>query len=87
MLLSASWALMLEKLDRWPSSISNGTIMVIDKFYETAIDPIPQAENLPAALSYKIFHGPDYSMVRYSVGHFADFRQGNEPTRRAAGRS
>jgi DNA mismatch repair protein MutS len=37
---------------------------------------IPQAENLPAALSYKLFHGPDYSMVRYSVGHFADFIRG-----------
>ena len=68
--------LILEKIDRWPSFISNGTIMVIDKFYETALDPIPQAENLPAALSYKIFHGPDYSMVRYSVGHFADFIRG-----------
>ena len=69
-------ALMLEKIDRWPSSISNGTIMVIDRFYETALDAIPQAENLPAALTYKLFHNPDYSMVRYSVGHFADFIRG-----------
>jgi len=60
--------LMLEKLDQWPSAISNGTIMVMERFYETALDTIPQAENLPAALSYKLFHGPDYSMVRYSVG-------------------
>ena len=68
--------LMLERLDQWPASISNGTIMVMERFYETAIDAIPQAENLPAALSYKLFHGPDYSMVRYSVGHFADFVRG-----------
>jgi DNA mismatch repair protein MutS len=69
-------ALILEKMDRWPTSISNGTIMVMERFYETAVDDIPQAHNLPAALSYKLFHAPDYSMVRYSVGHFADFIRG-----------
>jgi hypothetical protein len=50
--------------------------MVIEKFYETAIDDIPQALNLPAALTYKFFHSADYAMVRYSVGHFADFIRG-----------
>ena len=69
-------ALMLERLDQWPISISNGTIMVMEKFYETPIDDIPQALNLPAALSYKIFHSADYAMVRYSAGHFADFVRG-----------
>jgi DNA mismatch repair protein MutS len=68
--------LMLKKLDEWPVAISNGTIMVMDKFYETAIDDIPQALNIPAALSYKLFHSADYAMVRYSVGHFADFVRG-----------
>jgi DNA mismatch repair protein MutS len=69
-------AVMLEKIEQWPVSISNGTIMVIDRFYETAIDDIPHGHNLPAALSYKIFHSADYGMVRYSVGHFADFVRG-----------
>jgi DNA mismatch repair protein MutS len=68
--------LILERLDQWPSSISNGTIMVMERFYETAIDDIPQALNLPAALVYKVFHSSDYAMVRYSVGHFADFVRG-----------
>lgn len=69
-------ALILERLDQWPSAISNGTIMVMERFYETAIDDIPQALNLPAALAYKLFHSSDYAMVRYSVGHFADFVRG-----------
>ena len=69
-------ALMLQKLDQWPSSISNGTIMVMEKFYETPIDDIPAAHNLTGALSYKFFHTADYAMVRYSVGHFADFVRG-----------
>jgi DNA mismatch repair protein MutS len=33
--------LMLEKMNQWPSSISNGTIMVMEKFYETALDDHP----------------------------------------------
>ena len=68
--------LMLDKLDQWPVSISNGTIMVIGRFYETAIDDIPHGQNFPAALSYKLFHSADYAIVRYSVGHFADFVRG-----------
>lgn len=68
--------IMLDRLDRWPTAISNGTIMVMEKFYETAIDDIPQGMNLPAALGYKLFHSADYAMVRYSVVHFADFARG-----------
>ena len=68
--------LIAARIDQWPSSISNGTIMVMERFYETAVDDIPQAHNLPAALAYKIFHAPDYAMVRYSVTHFADFVRG-----------
>lgn len=69
-------ALILEKIDEWPTSISNGTIMVMERFYETAIDDIPHGHNLPAALAYKLFHTADYALVRYSVGHFADFVRG-----------
>jgi DNA mismatch repair ATPase MutS len=64
------------KMEEWPSSISNGTIMVMERFYETQVDDIPHGHNLPAAISYKLFHAPDYAMVRYSVGHFADFVRG-----------
>lgn len=50
--------------------------MVMEKFYETAIDDIPAAHNLTAALNYKLLHSADYAMVRYSVGHFVDFVRG-----------
>ena len=65
-----------EKAEEWPLTVSNGTVMVMERFYETAVDTIPQSHNLPGALSYKIFHAPDYSLVRYSIGHFADFVRG-----------
>ncbi|MDR3712740.1 MAG: DNA mismatch repair protein MutS [Puia sp.] len=69
-------AQILRDADQWPLSISNGTIMVMEKFYETAIDEIPPQSVFPYTHIYRIFHAPDYSLVRYSVGHFADFVRG-----------
>jgi DNA mismatch repair protein MutS len=66
----------LENENEWPTSISNGTIMVITRFYESSIDPIPSSANFMEALSYKVFHSPDFSLVRYSLTHFADFLRG-----------
>ena len=66
----------IEKQEDWPLTISNGTIMVIEKFYESTMDTIPDAPNLLNAYTYKLLHNPDFSMVRYSVGHFADFVSG-----------
>jgi len=50
--------------------------MVMERFYETAIDEIPRGDNLPGALFYRLFHAHDYSLIRYSLGHFADFVRG-----------
>lgn len=69
-------ALIIQRAGEWPLSITNGTVMVLEKFYGTAIDMIPPGANPVSAFQYKLFHGPDYSFVRYSVGHFADFIRG-----------
>jgi DNA mismatch repair protein MutS len=68
--------LILSNEKDWPSSVSNGTIMVMEKFYETAIDDIPANYSFLNAFMYKILHGPDYSIVRYSIQHFGDFVRG-----------
>lgn len=68
--------LIIRERQHWPMSISNGTLMVIEKFYESNIDPMPQGANPVNGLFYKIFHGPDYSLTRYSLTHFADFFRG-----------
>ena len=60
----------------WPLQISNGSIMMIEKFYETAIDDIPTNPSFLASYNYKIFHRPDFSLVEYSVGHGFDFIKG-----------
>jgi DNA mismatch repair protein MutS len=65
-----------EKEQDWPTSITNGTVMVMYRFYESTLDTIPSSHNYMEALSYKIFHAPDFSLVRYSLTHFADFLRG-----------
>ena len=66
----------LDNTDQWPTSITNGTVMVIERFYESSIDTMPGSANGLNAFSYKLFHGPDFSLVRYSITHFADFLRG-----------
>jgi DNA mismatch repair protein MutS len=66
----------LRRIDDWPVNISNGTMMVMDKFYDSQIDSIPSSANLMNAVSYKLFHTADFSLVRYSLSHFADFFKG-----------
>jgi DNA mismatch repair ATPase MutS len=67
---------LLEHLDDWPNEITNGTIMVIEKFLEYNLDPIPVTQNLLNNTSYKWFHREDYSMLKYSMRHFSDFYSG-----------
>jgi DNA mismatch repair ATPase MutS len=65
--------LILERLDQWPMGISNGTMLVIDRFYDYQLDPLPESANIISAYTYRILHSPDYSLVNFSIGHFADF--------------
>ena len=60
----------------WPLQISNGTVMVVERFYETSIDPLPANVSVVGAMSYKLLHGPDYSLVKYSITHCFDFIKG-----------
>src|SRR5690349_25175793 len=57
---------LLRQIDDWPSEITNGTIIVIDKFLDYNLDPVPQNPTVVSSYSYKIFHSPDYSMIKYS---------------------
>jgi DNA mismatch repair protein MutS len=67
---------LMEHVKDWPADISNGTILVMDKFMDYALDPISENQNPVNSLLYKWLHNEDYSMVKYSVTHFADFYRG-----------
>src|SRR6187549_1863099 len=44
----------LDKLDEWPTGITNGTILVIDKFYDYQLDPIPGSSDPVNSYLYRI---------------------------------
>ena len=65
-----------EHLNDWPSEITNGTLLVIEKYLDYNVDPIPADPNTFNTWLYKTLHIEDYRMVKYSVGHCADFFRG-----------
>jgi DNA mismatch repair protein MutS len=68
--------LILEKRDQWPLFVSNGSVLMIYKFYESTIDEPPSRPSPVSAYLYKILHGPDFSLIKYSMGHAFDFIKG-----------
>jgi DNA mismatch repair protein MutS len=60
----------------WPQQISNGSVMVLEKFFAATIDEIPEYPSSAGALTYKLIHGPDFSFVKYSTEHAFDFIKG-----------
>jgi hypothetical protein len=50
--------------------------MVIERLYDSNIDTIPENANRLDAMMYQLLHAPDFSLVRYSLTHFADFFRG-----------
>jgi DNA mismatch repair ATPase MutS len=68
--------LILEKRDQWPIFVSNGSVLMIYKFYESTIDEPPSRPSPITAYLYKLLHGPDFSLIKYSMGHAFDFIKG-----------
>jgi DNA mismatch repair protein MutS len=68
--------IILTNENEWGPSISNGTVMVMERFYETPLDKIPASHDPVSARMYQLLHAPDYSLTRYSITHFADFVRG-----------
>ncbi|MFI5134005.1 MAG: DNA mismatch repair protein MutS [Chitinophagales bacterium] len=67
---------LMEHVNDWPTDISNGTVLMMDKFMDYALDPVPENPNSLNSLLYRWLHSSDYSMIKYCVGHFADFYRG-----------
>lgn len=67
---------LLNHIDDWPVEITNGTIIMIDKFLDYNLDPVPQNQTSLNSFAYKVLHGSDYSLIKYSVKHLSDFYRG-----------
>lgn len=68
--------LILKKMPQWPMQITNGTVMVVEKFFDSQISTIPAHPSPIEAYTYKLLHGPDFSLVTYSARHCFDFIKG-----------
>jgi DNA mismatch repair ATPase MutS len=62
--------------EKWPNQISNGTIKVIERFYETNLSPIPENASFYHAKLYLILQKADFSLLKFSVNHCFDFIKG-----------
>lgn len=67
---------LMEHVDEWPTDISNGTLLVMEKFLDYALDPVSANRHFLNDYSYRWLHSADYSMIKYSIPHFADFFRG-----------
>lgn len=63
-------------IDQWPVSPTNGTIMVLEKFYESPIDPYPKIPEAFNSFLYQFFHQADFSLTLFTIQHAIDFVKG-----------
>jgi len=66
----------IEVLPHFREIITNGTIMVLDKYFDSPVTSIPRGAGTVSSFFYKILNHADYVTVRYSVKHFIDFVKG-----------
>lgn len=67
-------------IEKWPNKISNGTVMVVEKFLETAFTPIPENPSKLSSNIYRISNPSDYSLLSYSLIHCVDLILGLKET-------
>jgi DNA mismatch repair ATPase MutS len=62
--------------DQWPILVSNGNIMVLEKFYETQLNSFSPYPTLLNSYWYKFIYAADYSLMMFTVKHVIDFTRG-----------
>jgi len=67
-----------ENLTAWPQRITNGTLLVIDKYLDDNPSEIPENPNLIGAFIYKWIHPTDHSMIEFSIKQFFELIKGYE---------
>ena len=67
-----------ENIVNWPDRITNGTLLVIDKYLDDNPSDIPEEANAINGFIYKWLHPTDYSMILFSVKQFFELIKGYE---------
>ncbi len=69
----------IQHTDKWTSKVSNGTLVMIEKFYESAEGVAGKANPFGLmidSLMQKLFNRNAYTFIRFSVSHLIDFLKG-----------
>ena len=61
---------------KWIDIIKNGTIMVVEQYYEAKTDPIPSNPTKQSSYLFKLLHKHDFLLIKYSVEHSYNFIKG-----------
>ena len=64
------------KLEQWPTRITNGTLLVIEKFLDDNPDEIPVHPTSLSSLLYRWMHPTDYAMIAFSMRQLFEFIKG-----------
>ncbi len=67
---------LIAKQQQLPTTITNGTIMVLQKFFDTPIDSYPKQPDYISSVLYKLLHEPDFAITRYTIEHLITFVKG-----------
>ncbi len=65
--------------DKWPAIISNGTLVMLEKFFEaadSATAPPAGINNLLGGFFQKILNRQQYFFTQFSISHLSDFLKG-----------
>ncbi|PZP51406.1 MAG: DNA mismatch repair protein MutS [Pseudopedobacter saltans] len=65
-----------ELIPIWTRRITNGTLLLIDRFYHTRIAPISYPSNAVTIAAYRLLNANSFGAVRYSAKQFIDFLKG-----------
>jgi len=65
-----------EQVHQWPDDVTNGTLLVVERFLDYRMDPLPESADTVNSGFYRLLHGPDFSLARYSLTHLADLVRG-----------
>ncbi len=66
------------QIDNWTGRITNGTVMVIEKFLDDHPDRIPEVANWFNTTLYRWLHAGDYAMIKFSMKQVFEFIKGFE---------
>lgn len=61
---------------KWPATITNGTIMVLGRFFDTQINSYPSHPSTINSFLYKLVSSPDFSITKYTIEHLISFVKG-----------